>query len=78
MDYDCISLTRIWHKTLSQAKTQQYYYTNRLDLQGTLPPKPILRQRPKHTQQGQKETEENIPEKTSYKQEQTWTLYSPF
>lgn len=78
MDQDCLSLTQIGQKTLSLAKIQQYYYAKRLDLQGTLLPKPIFRQRPKHTQWGQKETVENIPERTSYKQEQTWTLYSPF
>lgn len=41
-------------------KVQQYYYTKGLDLQETLLPKPILRQRLKHILQRQKETEDSI------------------
>lgn len=58
-----MSLTQIGRKTLSLAKIQQYYYIKRLDLQGTLLLNTIFRQRPKHTEQGQKETEENISRK---------------
>lgn len=58
-----MSLTQIGRKTLSLAKIQQYYYIKRLDLQGTLLANTILRQRPKHTEQGQKEIEENISRK---------------
>lgn len=56
-------MSQIGRKTLSLANIQQYYYIKRLDLQGTLLANTILRQRPKHTEQGQKETEENISRK---------------
>lgn len=75
MDCGGQALTQMGHETLGLAKTQQYDSTKRL-AQGTFLPKPTLRQkRPKHTQQGQKET---TARRTSYKQEQTWTLYSSF
>lgn len=72
-----MSLTQMGHKTLRQVKIQ-HNDIKRLALQGTFLSRPTLRQRPKHTQQGQQETEKIFPEGTSYKQEQTWTLYSPF
>lgn len=68
------------HKTfIYKVKIQQYYYTKGIVSQGTLPPKPTLRQRPSTLSSGKNKQKTMLPQKkTGYKQEQTWTLYSPF
>lgn len=78
MDYDCMSLTQIGHKTLSQAKIQQYHYTKRLALQGTLYLNPFSDKGQSTFSRDKKKQNKIFPERSSYKQEQTWTLYSPF
>ena len=73
-----MSLTQIRHKTLSQAKIKQYYYTKRLDLQGTLYLNPLSDKGQSTFSRNKKKQKKIFPERTNYKQEQTWTLYSPF